>query len=51
MYCFRHGIQRGNKMRSLTSLTKLGKINDVTQAELLTILGEGDVTVIFEAIP
>ena len=26
--------------------TRLGKINDVTQAELKAILGEGDVTVV-----
>ena len=33
------------------SFTRLGKINGVTQAELINILGEGNVTVILEAIP
>ena len=33
------------------SFTRLGKINGVTQAELINILGEGNITVILEAIP
>ena len=33
------------------SFTRLGKINGVTQAELINVLGEGNVTVILEAIP
>ena len=31
------------------SFTRLGKINGVTQAELINILGQGNVTVILEA--
>ena len=33
------------------SFTRLGKINNVTQQELINILGQGNVTVILEIIP